>query len=143
MIWATGFALDHSFVDAPVFDADGGLVHERGVTRPGALLPRAPLAPHPRLGAARVGRGRRRAPRSGDRAPHRHARRVAGDRRRLVTDERGELRALVGGLDDGEAQALVIGRVPRHVAEGGERQRRLRAPGEVLDQRGAEPSAGV
>jgi putative flavoprotein involved in K+ transport len=32
VIWATGFALDHSFVDLPVFDADGRLVHRRGVT---------------------------------------------------------------------------------------------------------------
>jgi len=32
VIWATGFRLDHSFVDAPVFDTAGALVHERGVT---------------------------------------------------------------------------------------------------------------
>ena len=32
VIWATGFRLDHSFVDAPVFDSAGRLVHERGVT---------------------------------------------------------------------------------------------------------------
>jgi len=32
VIWATGFALDHSWIDAPVFAADGGLVHRRGVT---------------------------------------------------------------------------------------------------------------
>jgi putative flavoprotein involved in K+ transport len=32
VIWATGYRLDHSFVDAPVFDADGHVVHERGVT---------------------------------------------------------------------------------------------------------------
>jgi putative flavoprotein involved in K+ transport len=32
VIWATGFGLDHSWIDAPVFDADGGLVHERGMT---------------------------------------------------------------------------------------------------------------
>ena len=32
VIWATGFRLDHSFVDAPVFDSVGRLVHERGVT---------------------------------------------------------------------------------------------------------------
>jgi putative flavoprotein involved in K+ transport len=31
IIWATGFALDHSIVHVPVFDADG-LVHRRGVT---------------------------------------------------------------------------------------------------------------
>jgi putative flavoprotein involved in K+ transport len=32
VIWATGFRLDHSFVDAPGFDGAGRLVHERGVT---------------------------------------------------------------------------------------------------------------
>ncbi|HSD81247.1 MAG TPA: hypothetical protein VLB47_11310, partial [Solirubrobacteraceae bacterium] len=32
VIWATGFRLDHSFVRLPVFDSDGRLVHERGVT---------------------------------------------------------------------------------------------------------------
>lgn len=32
VIWATGFGLDHSWIDAPVFDAGGAVVHERGVT---------------------------------------------------------------------------------------------------------------
>ena len=32
IVWATGFALDHSWVDLPVFDGNGRLVHERGVT---------------------------------------------------------------------------------------------------------------
>jgi putative flavoprotein involved in K+ transport len=32
VIWATGFALDHSCVQAPVFDEDGRVVHRRGVT---------------------------------------------------------------------------------------------------------------
>jgi len=32
VIWATGFRLDHSFVQAPVFDDAGRLVHRRGVT---------------------------------------------------------------------------------------------------------------
>ncbi len=32
VIWATGFELDHSFVQLPVFDTDGRLVHRRGVT---------------------------------------------------------------------------------------------------------------
>jgi putative flavoprotein involved in K+ transport len=32
IIWATGFALDHSIVHVPVFDADADLVHRRGVT---------------------------------------------------------------------------------------------------------------
>jgi putative flavoprotein involved in K+ transport len=32
VIWATGFALDHTWVDLPVFESQGGVVHERGVT---------------------------------------------------------------------------------------------------------------
>jgi putative flavoprotein involved in K+ transport len=32
VIWATGFVLDHSPVQAPVFGADGRVVHRRGVT---------------------------------------------------------------------------------------------------------------
>jgi putative flavoprotein involved in K+ transport len=32
VIWATGFALDHSFVQAPVFGEDGRAEHRRGVT---------------------------------------------------------------------------------------------------------------
>jgi len=32
VIWATGFALDHSLVDVPVFDDTGRVIHRRGVT---------------------------------------------------------------------------------------------------------------
>ena len=32
VIWATGFTLDHSFVQAPIFDEDGRVEHRRGVT---------------------------------------------------------------------------------------------------------------
>jgi FtsP/CotA-like multicopper oxidase with cupredoxin domain/cation diffusion facilitator CzcD-associated flavoprotein CzcO len=32
VIWATGFGVDHSWIDVPVFDQDGRLVHQRGVT---------------------------------------------------------------------------------------------------------------
>lgn len=32
VVWATGFRLDHSVVDLPVFDHDGRVVHRRGVT---------------------------------------------------------------------------------------------------------------
>jgi putative flavoprotein involved in K+ transport len=32
VVWATGFGIDHSFVDVPVFDDVRRLVHERGVT---------------------------------------------------------------------------------------------------------------
>jgi putative flavoprotein involved in K+ transport len=39
VIWATGFGLDHSWIHEPVFDANGHLVHERGVTAsPGLYL---------------------------------------------------------------------------------------------------------
>lgn len=33
VIWATGFGLDHAWIDAPIFDANGALEHDRGVTR--------------------------------------------------------------------------------------------------------------
>jgi putative flavoprotein involved in K+ transport len=33
VIWATGFRVDHSWIDVPVFDSDGRLVHRRGVTQ--------------------------------------------------------------------------------------------------------------
>jgi putative flavoprotein involved in K+ transport len=32
VIWATGFALDHSWIDVPIFDDGGRLMHQRGVT---------------------------------------------------------------------------------------------------------------
>ena len=32
VVWATGFRLDHSFVELPVFDARGQVKHQRGVT---------------------------------------------------------------------------------------------------------------
>jgi putative flavoprotein involved in K+ transport len=32
VIWATGFGLDHPWVDLPVFESQGEVVHERGVT---------------------------------------------------------------------------------------------------------------
>ena len=32
VIWATGFERDYSWIDAPVFDRDGSIVHTRGVT---------------------------------------------------------------------------------------------------------------
>jgi putative flavoprotein involved in K+ transport len=32
VVWATGYRLDHAFVELPVFDAGGRVVHERGVT---------------------------------------------------------------------------------------------------------------
>ena len=32
MIWATGFRVDHSWIDVPVFDEKSRAVHEHGVT---------------------------------------------------------------------------------------------------------------
>jgi putative flavoprotein involved in K+ transport len=32
VIWATGFGVDHSWIDAPIFDDDGRLVHRGGIT---------------------------------------------------------------------------------------------------------------
>ncbi len=32
IVWATGFRVDHSWIDVPVFDDDGRVVHRRGVT---------------------------------------------------------------------------------------------------------------
>ncbi len=32
VVWATGFRVDHSWIDVPVFDADGRVIHQRGVT---------------------------------------------------------------------------------------------------------------
>jgi putative flavoprotein involved in K+ transport len=39
VIWATGFGLDHWWIDAPIFHAKGAVEHQRGVTRsPGLYL---------------------------------------------------------------------------------------------------------
>ena len=32
VIWATGFGVDHSWIDAPVFDEAGSVIQRRGVT---------------------------------------------------------------------------------------------------------------
>jgi putative flavoprotein involved in K+ transport len=32
VVWATGFRVDHSWIDVPVFDENGRLAHQRGVT---------------------------------------------------------------------------------------------------------------
>jgi putative flavoprotein involved in K+ transport len=37
VIWATGFGLDHSWIDVPVFDADRQVVHQRGITAASGL----------------------------------------------------------------------------------------------------------
>ena len=65
VIWATGFELDHSFVQLPVFD-DGrpprAPARRHRIAR--AVLPRTAVAAHARLGAAGLGQGRRRAHRA-------------------------------------------------------------------------------
>ena len=33
VVWATGFRVDHSWIDVPVFDAGGRLIRQRGVTQ--------------------------------------------------------------------------------------------------------------
>jgi putative flavoprotein involved in K+ transport len=33
VVWATGFELDHSWIDVPIFDDNGRVVHRRGVTQ--------------------------------------------------------------------------------------------------------------
>jgi putative flavoprotein involved in K+ transport len=38
VVWATGFRLDHSFVELPVFDDRGRLEHDRGVTEVAGLF---------------------------------------------------------------------------------------------------------
>ena len=37
VIWATGYRLDHSWIDAPIFDGDGFVEHVRGVTASAGL----------------------------------------------------------------------------------------------------------
>jgi putative flavoprotein involved in K+ transport len=54
VIWATGFRLDHSFVQLPVFDADRRLVHQRGVTSSPGLYFLGQLWQHTR-GSALLG----------------------------------------------------------------------------------------
>ena len=37
VIWATGFTLDHSWIDVPVFDDRGAVIQQRGVTAAAGL----------------------------------------------------------------------------------------------------------
>ena len=68
VIWATGYRADYSWIKLPISDEDGRLRHRRGVTDvPGLVLPRTHLAAHARLGADRLGEGRRRVHRRADR----------------------------------------------------------------------------
>lgn len=54
VIWATGFRVDHSWVDVPVFDESGRAVHERGVTTSPGLYFLGQLWQHTR-GSALLG----------------------------------------------------------------------------------------
>ena len=65
VIWATGFGLDHAWIDLPVFDRQGEVAHERGVTAtPGLYFLGLPWQ-HTRGSALlRLGQGRRALPRT-------------------------------------------------------------------------------
>ena len=54
VIWATGFRVDHSWIDVPVFDEAGRAVHERGVTTSPGLYFLGQLWQHTR-GSALLG----------------------------------------------------------------------------------------
>jgi putative flavoprotein involved in K+ transport len=54
VIWATGFRVDHSWIDVPVFDKNGRPVHERGVTTSPGLYFLGQLWQHTR-GSALLG----------------------------------------------------------------------------------------
>ena len=54
VIWATGFRVDHSWIDVPVFDESGRAVHERGVTTSPGLYFLGQLWQHTR-GSALLG----------------------------------------------------------------------------------------
>jgi putative flavoprotein involved in K+ transport len=54
VIWATGFQVDHSWIDVPVFDESGRAAHERGVTTSPGLYFLGQLWQHTR-GSALLG----------------------------------------------------------------------------------------
>jgi putative flavoprotein involved in K+ transport len=54
VIWATGFRVDHSWIDVPVFDENGRAVHKRGVTASPGLYFLGQLWQHTR-GSALLG----------------------------------------------------------------------------------------
>ncbi len=54
VIWATGFRVDHSWIDVPVFDQSGRAAHERGVTSAPGLYFLGQLWQHTR-GSALLG----------------------------------------------------------------------------------------
>jgi putative flavoprotein involved in K+ transport len=85
IVWATGFGADHGWIDVPVFDDGGAVVHARGVTAsPGLVFLGLPWQ-HTRGSALPgMGRSRRPAPRRPSRRPARlvpaHCRRLTGGR---------------------------------------------------------------
>lgn len=72
---------------------------------------------------------------------------MAGDGGCFVSNQPREFWALCVGRDDLEPQQPVVGRVPRHIAKGGQRQRWLARfasdRGQVIDERGAQSSRCV
>ena len=91
VIWATGFGVDYSYVDAPVFSDDGAVIHTRGVTAaPGLYFLGMPWQ-HTR-GSALLGWVKDDAGTSPTRSRRTHrgrpdagaVRREAGDRRTLA-----------------------------------------------------------
>jgi putative flavoprotein involved in K+ transport len=54
VVWATGFRVDHSWIDVPVFDENGRAAHERGVTTSPGLYFLGQLWQHTR-GSALLG----------------------------------------------------------------------------------------
>ena len=130
MIWATGFRLDHSWIDAPVFDAGRprrARAGRHGIPR--AVLHRAALAAHPGVGPARFREGRRRVHCEADR-PRRTAPRPADDfygdegaherHRRLPHRRSGAPRGpVLGGIElsDGDEFDLRIAPVAKRIGD--------------------------
>ena len=58
VIWATGYGSDYGWIDLPVFDQNGHVLHRRGVTDyPGLYFLGSDLATHSGIGPSRLGQG--------------------------------------------------------------------------------------
>ena len=110
VIWATGFRLDHSWIDVPVFDAQGAVAHRRGVTASSGLYFIGLPWQHTR-GSALLGSAsqptRRLRPRGGPHEynrplPHRHSRAARGD---IARGRRARRRCRVRPADHAGCQA--------------------------------------